>query len=245
MELLTGTSGFSYKEWIGPFYPEKLPHEDMLKYYAGCFSTVEINNTFYRMPAPSMLEAWLTQVPDGFTFTLKAPRRITHIERLHESAGSVAEFLKRAGTLGPRLGVVLFQLPPFIKKDVPRLASFLDVLPPAQRVAFEFRNDTWHDEEIYAVLRARGALLCVTDTDEGETLFVATATSGYVRLRRTHYTDEDLRGWAARIAAAPLERAYVYFMHEDCALGTKFARRLNELWEERAAAPAAPAASSG
>jgi uncharacterized protein YecE (DUF72 family) len=234
MQLLTGTSGFSYKEWVGPFYPEKLPHDEMLKFYAGRFSTVEINNTFYRMPAPAMLAGWLTQVPETFSFTLKAPKRITHVERLRESAASVTEFLKRAGGLGDRLGVVLFQLPPFLKKDVPRLQGFLDVLSAHQRVAFEFRNDTWQDAEIHDLLRARGAMLCVTDTDEGETPFVTTAPSGYVRLRRTQYSDDDLRAWAARIAAAPVERTYVYFMHEDEALGTRFAQRLNEIWAENA-----------
>jgi uncharacterized protein YecE (DUF72 family) len=242
MELLTGTSGFSYKEWVGPFYPEKLPPDEMLKYYAGRFSTVEINNTFYRRPAPSMLAGWLEQVPQAFSFTLKAPRRITHVERLRESESSVAEFLKRAGGLGTRLGVVLFQLPPFLKKDLPRLQAFLDLLPRDRRVAFEFRNDTWQDEEVYGLLRSRGALLCVTDTDEGETPYVTTAPSGYVRLRRTHYSDDDLRAWAERIAAAPVERTYVYFMHEDEALGTRFAQRLNELWADRGGVSASPAA---
>jgi uncharacterized protein YecE (DUF72 family) len=217
----------------------------MLRFYAGRFSTVEINNTFYRMPAPAMLAGWLTQVPEAFSFTLKAPKRITHVERLRESASSVTEFLKRAGGLGDRLGVVLFQLPPFLKKDVPRLQGFLDVLPAHQRVAFEFRNDTWQDAEIHDLLRARGAMLCVTDTDEGETPFVTTASSGYVRLRRTHYGDDDLRAWAARIAAVPVERTYVYFMHEDEALGTRFAQRLNEIWAERAVPGNAGPAASG
>jgi uncharacterized protein YecE (DUF72 family) len=230
MQLMAGTSGFSYKEWVGHFYPEQLAASEMLRYYAAHFSTVEINNTFYRMPAESMLTQWLDQVPDHFVFTLKAPRRITHDKRLRETELQLAEFLRRAGALGNKLGVVLFQLPPYLKKDLPRLQNFLDQLPPTRRAAFEFRHASWQDDDVYEALRARSAILCVTDTDEGDTPFVATADCGYVRLRRTHYDDSDLRAWVARIAAEALVRTYVYFMHEDEALGTRFAARLNELW---------------
>jgi uncharacterized protein YecE (DUF72 family) len=233
MELFAGTSGYSYKEWLGHFYPEKLPAGEMLRYYAGHFRTVEINNTFYRMPPESMLAQWLEQVPAQFRFTLKAPRRITHEKRLRDAESHVAEFLRRAGVLGERLGVVLFQLPPFLKKDVPRLRDFLALLPAHVRVAFEFRNDSWQDDEIYALLRERGAILCVTDTDEGDTPFIATSDLGYVRLRRTHYDDAELAAWAAQIAAKALPTTYVYFMHEDEALGTGFARRLDALWAAR------------
>jgi len=233
MELWAGTSGYSYKEWLGHFYPEKLPGSEMLHYYAERFTTVEINNTFYRMPAESMLEQWTQQVPDRFAFTLKAPRRITHESRLRDCESNVAELLRRAKALGDKLGVILFQLPPYLKKDVARLNDFLALLPAGQQFAFEFRNDTWQDDEIYATLANRGAILCVTDTDEGDTPFVTTAPSGYVRLRRTHYDDDELRAWAAQIAAKALPRTYVYFMHEDEALGTRFATRLNELWAVR------------
>ena len=233
MQLLAGTSGFSYKEWYGHFYPEKLPANEMLRYYAGHFSTVEINNTFYRMPAPSMLEQWIEQVPDGFSFTLKAPRRITHIERLKESAQSVAEFLRRASVLGTKLGVILFQLPPFLKKDLPRLSSFLELLPANRRFAFEFRSDTWQDEEIYAALCARNVMLCVTDTEKGDTPMVTTSDWAYIRLRRTHYDEADLRAWSAIIAKQPVGRTHVYFMHEDEALGTGFARTLLAAWKEQ------------
>jgi uncharacterized protein YecE (DUF72 family) len=233
MKLLAGTSGYSYKEWMGPFYPEKLPAGQMLRYYADHFTTVEINNTFYRMPAESMLAQWSEQVPDRFTFTLKAPKRITHDLRLREAESSVAEFVRRAGVLGTKLGVLLFQLPPYLKKDLPRLHDFLQLLPSGTRAAFEFRSTSWHDDEVYEALRSRGAILCVTDTDEGDTPFVATSDSGYLRLRRTHYDDQELDAWAARIAAAALPQTYVYFMHEDEALGTRFARRLNELWQAR------------
>ena len=233
MQLLAGTSGYSYKEWLGHFYPEKLPGSEMLRYYAERFTTVEINNTFYRMPAESMLAQWIEQVPPHFAFTLKAPKRITHDNRLRDTEANVTEFLRRANTLGGKLGVLLFQLPPYLKKDLPRLTDFLALLPPGQQVAFEFRNDSWQDDEVYETLRSRGAILCVTDTDEGDTPFVATANCGYVRLRRTHYDDADLGAWSDQIAAKALPRTYVYFMHEDEALGTRFATRLNELWAVR------------
>ena len=232
MRLLAGTSGFSYKEWLGKFYPEKLPGDAMLRYYAERLATVEINNTFYRMPAEAMLTHWANEVPAHFTFTLKAPRRITHEKRLREADQDVAEFLRRAQLLGDKLGAILFQLPPFLKKDLPRLKNFLALLPPGVRVAFEFRNDSWQDTEVHEILRGHGAMLCVTDTDEGDTPFVSTSDHGYLRLRRTHYDDADLRLWVGKIAAQPLERLYVYFMHEDDALGTRWAQRLNELWRE-------------
>ena len=229
MRILAGTSGYSYKEWLGHFYPEKLPANAMLRYYAERFETVEINNTFYRMPAEDMLARWSSEVPERFAFTLKAPRRITHDMRLRDAQSAVAAFAGRAAALGDKLGVLLFQLPPFLKKDLPRLRDFLDVLPSGTRAAFEFRNDTWQDDDVYETLRARGAMLCVTDTEQGDTPFVVTAECGYVRLRRTHYDERDLAAWVDRIAAQPLACTYVYFMHEDEALGCRFAGMLNEL----------------
>jgi uncharacterized protein YecE (DUF72 family) len=230
MQMLAGTSGYSYKEWLGHFYPDKLPANAMLRYYGERFNTVEINNTFYRMPAETMLAHWCEEVPESFAFTLKAPRRITHDQRLRDAESNVAEFLRRSATLGSRLGVLLFQLPHYLKKDVPRLRDFLALLPEGKRVAFEFRNATWHDDDVYETLRSRGAMFCVTDTEEGDTPFVTTAECGYVRLRRTHYDESDLRAWAERIAAQPLTCAYVYFMHEDEALGCRFAKLLNDVW---------------
>ena len=230
MQLFAGTSGFSYKEWLGHFYPEKLPATEMLRYYAERFATVEINNTFYRMPAESMLARWAQEVPANFAFTLKAPRRITHDKRLRDAGPDVTEFVRRAQGLGDKLGVLLFQLPPYLKKDLPRLTDFLGLLPSGVRTAFEFRNESWQVDDVYEALRARGAMLCVTDTDEGDTPFVSTSEWGYLRLRRTHYDDADLRAWVERIAAQPLARVFVYFMHEDEALGTRFAQRLNEIW---------------
>src|SRR5258706_14560868 len=180
MQVLAGTSGYSYKEWCWHFYPDKLPGSEMLRYYAERFPTVEINNTFYRMPAEAMLARWVNEVPEHFTFPLKSPRRITHDKRLVEAGPDASEFLRRAAMLGNKLGVLLFQLPPFLKKDLPRLKDFLGVLPSGQRVAFEFRNESWQVDEVYETLRAHGAMLCVTDTDEGDTPFVATADHGYL-----------------------------------------------------------------
>jgi len=234
MQMLAGTSGYSYKEWLGSFYPEKLPAKEMLRYYAGHFPTVEINNTFYRIPKEEMLAGWTKEVPASFSFTLKAPQRITHQKRLREAEQEVGEFLRRAAVLGGQLGVVLFQLPPFLRKDLPRLRDFLALLPSDRRVAFEFRHESWQDDEVYETLRSRGATLCVADFDEGDTPFVCTSGSGYLRLRRTHYDDAELGAWVERIKAQPLERAYVYFKHEDEALGTKFAKRFTELWETKA-----------
>ena len=234
MRMLTGTSGFSYKEWVGPFYPEKTPASAMLRYYAERFPTVEINNTFYRMPDTALLERWAQDVPAGFAFTLKAPQRITHIKRLKDTASDVAEFTRRAATLGDRLGMLLFQLPPSLRKDLPRLRDFLAALPPERRVAVEFRHASWHDDEVYETLRARGAALCVMeDDDEEASPFVVTSEDAYLRLRRTQYTEDDLRAWADRIAAQPLERAWVYFKHEDEASAPRFARQLAELWRGR------------
>lgn len=235
MQMLPGTSGYSYKEWRGHFYPAKLPASAMLRYYAERFSTVEINNTFYRMPAESTLARWAGEVPEQFAFALKAPRRITHEKRLQEAGADVAEFLRRTATLGDKLGALLFQLPPFLTKDLPRLQEFLSALPADQCIAFEFRHASWHDEEVYEALRTHGATLCITDTDEGCTPLVFTSEYGYLRLRRAQYGESDLRAWVERIAAQPLARAYVYFTHEDKALGTRFAQRLDDLWRAVAA----------
>jgi len=232
MRLLVGTSGYSYKEWLGRFYPEKLAANAMLRHYAGHFNTVEINNTFYRMPAASLLARWAQAVPQAFRFTLKAPRRITHDKRLREAEPDVAEFLRRTSALGARLGVVFFQLPPAMRKDVPLLREFLSALPSDRATAFEFRHASWHDDEVYETLRASGAAWCAADTDEGESPFVATCPFGYVRLRRTHYDDAALDEWARRIAAQPFEAAYVYFKHEDEARGPRFAQRFVERWRE-------------
>lgn len=233
MEVLAGTSGYSYKEWCGRFYPDRLAPDAMLRFYAERFPTVEINNTFYRMPGEAMLTRWVHDVPAHFSFSLKAPRRITHDKRLLDAEAGVAEFLRRTAVLGPKAGALLFQLPPYMTRDLARLRDFLAVLPRRRRVAFEFRHASWRSDDVYALLQDYGAMLCVTDTDEGETPFVATAREGYVRLRRTHYEDAELAAWIERLAAHALERVYVYFMHEDEALGTTWAARMLALWNGR------------
>jgi uncharacterized protein YecE (DUF72 family) len=245
MQLLTGTSGYSYKEWKGPFYPEKIAADEMLSYYAQRLRTVEINNTFYRMPAESVLWQWSEQVPAEFAFSLKAPQRISHVKRLREADADVQEFLRRAAVLGSKLAQVLVQLPPQLRKDLPRLEAFLAQLPAHPRFAFEFRHASWQDDAVYQALRSRGAMLCIADTDDGDTPLVATADRGYLRLRREQYSEDELRAWAQRIAAQPWTHAFVYFKHEDAGLGAKFAQRLGELWDalqapsaERPAPPA-------
>lgn len=168
MQLATGTSGYSYKEWKGTFYPQDQAASGMLGFYAGRFSTVEINNTFYRMPNRATLEKWASEVPDGFTFVLKASQRITHQKRLKDAGSEVSYFLETAQVLGPKLGPILFQLPPNAKKNLERLVTFLELLPPELRFAFEFRHASWFDEEVYGALRARGVALCTADVEEEE-----------------------------------------------------------------------------
>ncbi|HUG53304.1 MAG TPA: DUF72 domain-containing protein [Vicinamibacteria bacterium] len=226
MRVLVGTSGYSYKEWKGRFYPEKMKEADMLRFYAERFSAVEINNTFYRMPKVDLLRRWAEQTPEGFTFVLKAPQRITHQKRLGEVASEVAYLLETAAALGARLGPVLYQLPPYMKKDVGRLQSFLDGLPAQPAAAFEFRHESWSDDEVRQTLRDHGAALCLADTDE-EPLgdLAVTAGWGYLRLRRASYTEDDLVRWSERVRAQPWDRAYVFFKHEDEARGPEFAAR--------------------
>ena len=235
MRLFVGTSGYSYKPWKGKFYPEDLPAGDWLSYYAARFSTVEINNTFYRVPKPEVLEGWAKQVPGEFRFGLKATRRITHIKRLKNVEEETAFFLRAASALGDRLGVVLFQLPPNLKKDMDRLKTFLDLLPSGGRHALEFREPSWFDDEVLEELRSRDCALVASDTHELplENL-VSTAPFGYLRLRRAEYGDADLKAWNERIRRQNWDRAWVFFKHEDEGLGPKFALRLLEL------APAKP-----
>lgn len=226
MRILAGTSGFSYKEWKGSFYPEDLPAQEMLRFYAERLPAVEINNTFYRMPKAQLLAGWSEQVPDGFRFVLKASQRITHFKRLKDAAEEVGYFFRVAATLGDRLGPVLFQLPPNLKKDLPRLADFLAALPPATRAAFEFRHASWFEDDVFETLRARGAALCIAEDEELATPPVATAGWGYLRLRRPDYGEEELAAWADRVRSQAWDEAYVFFKHEDAGAGPRLATRL-------------------
>lgn len=222
-----GTSGFSYPKWKGAFYPAKTAAKDMLGYYAGRFRAVEINNTFYKPPEAAGLAAWAAQVPTGFRFAFKAPQRITHILRLRNADAEVAALFEALDTMGEKLGPVLFGLPPNFKKDAERLKAFLGLLPAERRVAFEFRHASWFDDEVYALLRARGVALCVAEeTDDLVVPVVATADWGYLRLRRPEYDDAALAAWAGRTAAQKWTDCYVFFKHEDTGTGPAFAARL-------------------
>ena len=219
--LWAGASGYSYKEWKGSFYPESIKPDGMLAFYAQHLSTVEINNTFYQMPKASVLEQWAAATPEDFRFAIKASRRITHDARLKaDAAADSVDYLYRTlATLGAKRGPVLFQLPPFLKKDVPRLVDFLQVLPEDHRAAFEFRHASWFDDEVYDVLKTAGAALCLSEReDDAPPPLVETATWGYVRLRLEEYSDDELARWAVRLGATGWEQdVYVYFMHEPTA----------------------------
>ncbi len=230
MNLYLGTSGYSYKEWKGPFYPEDLPEKQMLRFYGEQFRTVEINNTFYRMPKESVLDAWANEVPADFRFVLKAPQRITHMQRLKDAGDSVSYFLRIAGTLNERLGPLLFQLPPFLKKDLPRLREFLALLPRHRRAAFEFRHESWFEEEVFTLLREHQIALCIAEAEDGvEVPFVSTADWGYLRLRRPDYGDAELKSWVKRVQDQSWRDAFVLFKHEDEGKAPQIAKRFLEL----------------
>jgi uncharacterized protein YecE (DUF72 family) len=219
MRVLVGTSGYSYKEWKGPFYPDKLAAKDFLRFYSERIATVEINNTFYRMPNGKLVEDWASQVPETFTFAVKAPQRITHIARLAGAAVETTEiFVRTVDKLGGRLGPLLFQLPPNLKKDVAKLTAFLEGARASlagHRVAFEFRHESWFDDEVWAALRAHDVALCVAEGEALASPLVATASWGYVRLRKDEYPDALLTEWAGKIAAQPWKEAYVYVKHDE------------------------------
>jgi len=230
MRIRVGTSGFNYAEWRGSFYPEKLPAAKMLAYYAERFATVEINATFYRMPTPKTLGAWAAETPEGFSFVLKAPQRITHFARLRDVDEPVRLFTDAARTLGDKLGALLFQLPPNLARDLGRLADLQALLPPGLACAVEFRHPSWFAEEVYERLRARNMALCIADTDDGATPAVATADFGYLRLRATGYADAELAAWldTMRRIGARWREAFVFFKHEDSGTGPALAARLVE-----------------
>jgi uncharacterized protein YecE (DUF72 family) len=224
MHLLAGTSGFSYKEWRGSFYPESIKESEMLSYYAERFDTVELNNTFYRLPNEQTLRHWAQQVPARFRFSLKASRIITHIRRLKDVRDPVEYLFRTVSALGEQCGPVLFGLPPNLAKDIDRLKSFLDLVPREARVAFEFRNASWLDGETFDLLRQHDAALCVAQTEEDETPLVSTAGWGYLRLRKEAYPPGELATWRQRIAGQPWSDTFVYFKHEDAGTGPRLAR---------------------
>lgn len=220
LRLLAGASGYSYKEWKGSFYPAAMRPEAMLAWYAQRLPTVEINNTFYRMPRAELLENWAAAVPEAFRFAIKAPRRITHDARLDAdaSADPVGYLYRTLANLGARRGPVLFQLPPFLKKDLSRLAEFLRLLPAGHLAVFEFRHESWFDDAVYETLRDAGAALCLSEREGGAPPpSIATADWGYVRLRLESYAEDDLARWARTLAAGGWREVFAYFMHEPTA----------------------------
>ena len=223
-----GTSGYNYPEWKGSFYPEKIPAAKMLPYYAERFATVEINYTFYRMPNEKILAGWAAHTPSAFRFTLKAPRSITHDNRLRNVGDLVRGFCNVASTLGERLGALLFQLPPNLKRDLGLFDAFLETLPPKVVAAFEFRHDSWHDDSIFERLRARNLALCIADTGERTAPMVETADYGYFRLRDEGYQQADIERWAAAVTAhaSAWRDTYVYFKHEEEGKGADFGMRM-------------------
>lgn len=238
MKLLAGTSGYSYPEWKGWFYPEDLSNTEFLRYYGERLPSVEINNTFYRFPNSSMIEGWSASVPDHFRFSIKASQKITHIKRLRNTQDETEYLLKTIRVLGPKLGVVLFQCPPQLKKDAGRLREFLAGLPDDVRCALEFRHESWFDDEVFDILRGKNCALCVADTDEElKVPFVGTARWGYLRLRRPDYTPADLASWVKRIDEQGWDPAFVFFKHEDRGVGASMALKFLAIAEGKPLPP--------
>jgi len=229
MKIYTGTSGYSYKEWKGKFYPEKIPPKEMLRFYSERLDSVEINNTFYHMPVENVLSSWAEQVPDNFVFALKAPQVITHLKRLKNVEEETGYLFRTLSVLEQKLGPVLFQFPKSFRADRPALKNFLGLIPDIP-CAFEFRSLSWLGSEILDLLRERGCSLCIADTDENPaTEIISTAPWGYLRLRRPDYTDADLSQWLERISSQKWEKAFVFFKHEEGAIGAEMAIRFREL----------------
>ena len=231
MNLWIGTSGFQYPEWKGTFYPEDLPAAKMLPFYAERFATTEINYTFRRIPSAKTIENWCKLTPEKFKFALKAPQKITHFAKLRGCDDTLTYFYKVVSALGPRLGPVLFQLPPFLKKDVALLGDFIRCFPGEMRAAFEFRHASWFDDEVFAELKARNVALCIADSDKLSTPIVPTANFGYLRLRREDYTSSDVSHWAETVKAKGGEwsDSFIYFKHEESGMGPKLAGKMLQL----------------
>lgn len=228
--LYAGTSGFAYRQWKPGFYPPGLKNADMLRYYAEHLPSVEINNTFYRMPSERLLAGWRDETPESFVFTLKAPQRITHIARLHDVADPLDYFLKTVRALGDRLGCILFQCPPYLRYDPNLLEGFLAALPnEGWRFAMEFRHPSWAEGDARAKLEARSIAWCAVDADGGRPVVEQTARDFvYLRLRKSAYDSDSLAAWAERLRPI-LDRGadvYLYFKHEDDPGGVEYARFL-------------------
>ena len=237
MKIFSGTSGYSYKEWKGSFYPSDIAASDMLAHYAKSLNTVEINNTFYRMPRSHVVEGWRDAVGADFRFSIKATRRITHIKRLNDDIAEPLDYLiKRAALLEDKLGAVLFQLPGNFKLNHERLAAFLKRWPKELPAAFEFRHESWFEEQTYELLAAHNVAMVASE--DGESPIpqrLDTAPMAYLRLRKPTYTNVQLRRWLTRCQQSGSDRVYAFFKHEDAGAGPKLATRFTEL-----SAPPAP-----
>jgi uncharacterized protein YecE (DUF72 family) len=231
MQLWIGTSGFQYAEWKGTFYPDDLPTAKMLPFYAERFSTTEINYTFHRIPNEKTTDGWCAATPERFRFALKAPQKVTHFAKLRNCADTLTYFYSVIANLEKKLGPVLFQLPPNLKKDAQLLAAFLNDMPPTMRAAFEFRHDSWFDDEVFELLRQKNVALCIADSEKLSTPVVATADYGYLRLRREDYQQADVQRWAGTIQQqnSAWSAAFVYFKHEESGIGPKLAKQLADL----------------
>lgn len=234
MNIWIGTSGFQYAEWKGTFYPEDLSTAKMLPFYAERLSTTEINYTFRRIPSAKTIQGWWDATPERFKFSLKAPQKVTHFAKLRNCGDTLRYFYQIISDLEAKLGVVLFQLPPAFKKDIPLLAGFLDDAPPGMRAAFEFRHASWFDDEVFALLKTKNIALCIADSEKLATPIVATADYGYLRLRREDYQTVDVARWAQTIKTQKegWSDAFVYFKHEESGIGPKLATQLLELLDE-------------
>jgi uncharacterized protein YecE (DUF72 family) len=230
MKIWVGTSGFQYSGWKGNFYPEDLSTDKMLPYYAERLLTTEINYTFHRIPSAKTIDNWKQLTPNNFRFALKAPQKITHWSKLRDCADTLRYFCDVVSALGEKLGPVLFQLPPNFRKDTFLLGDFVNGLPGGMRAAFEFRHESWFDDEVFETLKAREAALCIADTEKLETPKIATANYGYLRLRREDYEKSDIEHWAdfVREQSGHWNDVFIYFKHEEAGIGPKLAKQMTE-----------------
>lgn len=231
MQLLPGTSGYAYPQWRGSFYPAELRDEDMLPHYAGRLPTVEINNTFYRIPKPDVVETWKARAPAPFSFVIKASQRISHRAKLkgEDAHGSLRYLYSVIERLGEQLGCVLVQTPPFVRADAGVLAALLPVIPAGQRVAFELTHASWHTAEIDRLLLDHGHCRVVADKEDGTAAWPELSRWAYVRLRKDSYTTAQIQAWLDELRGKGLEQAYVFFKHEDTARGAEMALELLQL----------------
>lgn len=235
-----GTSGWSYKHWKGVFYPETLASREWFPFYVKKFNTVEVNNTFYRMPAESMVKRWAAVAPDDFLLTFKANREITHRRKLVGTADILRDFLGRLTSVGDKLGVILFQLPPSLRKDIARLSELLSLLPAGRRYAIEFRHDSWNCDEVWDLLRERDVAYCIASAPKLEPHIIATTSFVYMRMHgpsgwyNSDYPEEELKSWAshARQFLAKQKDVFVYFNNDIGGYAVRNAQRLRELIEE-------------